>query len=434
MFSVDNTGFLNASSYAGPTPFSSLDLPVDKTRINISFIETNLDQQLGSHIQSELVIGNKVDGSRAFFGKGGFNYEGVIFQSYDGVSYFDKTQFWKESVKTPTDIWESPNAGELIYLGDDVKFSTMEYTCSAPIVIGAGGWILEYYDGAVWQPVDAMCLKRDPPFASVGNKCLNTVGTFIIHLDLKLCFDSTNWTKTTINGSNKYWIRSRIVSAITTVAALSNLKLFYDAVEISNTGYTLYLGCSRVYVNLPFDTNLLKSTKTGVAAPKDTNIWGGENVGIGKIFNTLNSTGNNDLGFIFSAPTNLDTSSAIRIDVLYISDSNAALQPPFDLTLRIGSPLIGTDIIYVSNPVGTPIRNLQTYLASVPLDQTNGEILQRYTFNAYQTELISRNDLGITDSLLMVNLQRNNTDTNTNDMVIIQISITYVSMAVGSLP
>ena len=392
------------------------------TNVSIDYFEEEQDNQLGRHILGNFTTGSKNVSSNSFMGQGSYQYAGInFFKTDDDITYTDTTNNLRPSAASTTTIFDDLTNG-VFYIGDDVKFYSLEYDVATVL---SGIIILEYWNGSAWTSLNNMTTQASRPYGSYENLIFTAVEEQDSRFDVRLTGATFNWSLSTINGSNKYWVRLRPSGTLTTSPVLNFLRVLYNSTKIDNEGILLKYGNARPYKNIIYDINLIQSAGT---PPSDQDIWFGEDSSLGRVRNELNT--GDKFGFTFFAPNDLDSSSPFRIYLAYISTTTAATQADFVLQITVGNAHIG-DQVYQSQASanGNTIRDQQQFPVSMPVNQTDGTLMHMSEFFAPIPFIKSREIDGTLSELFHVEVIR--TDTETANLVLIQLTILYLSFADG---
>jgi len=100
-----------------------------------------------------------------------------------------------DSNNTTADEIGSLTFSDFIYVGDDSIFSKVTFDITNTESLAGNLMNVEYYNGTIWTPISN-------PFDNtvVSNVTLSQDGSYLFD-------EPSNWAKTTVDGSNKYWIR-----------------------------------------------------------------------------------------------------------------------------------------------------------------------------------------------------------------------------------
>lgn len=390
--------------------------------LSLQYIEENVDNFIGSHQVGDFANGDKLIPSTAFFGQGAQNFVNVSYlRENAGPTYTDITSTLKPSDPSATTLFN----GSFLYVGDVVPFYTLETTCT---IATTDPIVFEYWDGALWQPFNVQVTDSVKPYGSYQNIAFSVVGTQDIRFDIRLSSTAFNWTTTTIDGMDKYWIRLSRTSA-TVNPQLSQMLILYNTTKIDDEGVILRFGNGRTYKSIIYDINLVRGV-SGSTAPTDTDLWFGEFSRLGRTGNSLNT--NDNFGFSFFAPTDCDSSCPFKVYIAYLSSTNAINQDPFNVTVTVGNVEVNDAVYYTQATAnGNIIRDQVQFTTGLPLNATDGSLLQIQEIDVPIPFIKSRNAQGILSDLFHVDIVRT-ADTNGNNLVFAQIVVLYASFLDGT--
>ena len=406
-----------------PMDISQLNLNV-AAQSSISIINETLDGFLGFHQIGNFASGSKSLLSNTFLGQGAWDFQGVSYLKYNGVSYTDVSSLLKMSVQTNVTLFDSLTLS-VFYFGDDVKFYSLQ--CQV-IQALAGTVIFEYWNGSAWTSCNHMNSQNSKPYGSYSNVPFNIIEHQEIRFDIRLSTTAFAWTKTSVNSVNKYWIRCR-PAAITVSPILHYLRLLYSSTRVDSDGILLKYGNSRIYKSIIFDINVFQGV-TGVT-PTAQDILFGAASRVGRSLNSL-ATGQ-QIGISFFIPNDCCSSSPFKLYLAYCSSSILALQTPFTLQLTVGSAEAGDPIYFTTAlATGQSIRDQYQLTSSIfDVNQTNGRNLVIKEIDLPLPFIKSRNVSGDLSEIFCVDVQKL-AGTNANSIVFVQIIVNYLSFSEGT--
>lgn len=271
----------------------------------------------------ELHVGSPARPKESVFGEGDSHTRLRAF-TYDGVT-FEEVTVEAKSAMGSTFTFPGITAGNMIYLTNEyaragvgyLPFYGIKAVIDTAAVLGAGSFVVEYWNGVSWESVNFSVREASGNFFPYAEQLFERTGDFQIRFDGNLATDS--WVKNDPPGlldADRYWIRFRIVSDITTAPVFEQWKIHSSRFEINADGFTEYMGVGRPWGNLPWsETNLA----AGSTNPSDGDTYYSDRLDIGKK-ETLLSTGHR-VGFDSVLPEDMDTSTPVRFRVAIRLDS-----------------------------------------------------------------------------------------------------------------
>jgi hypothetical protein len=413
---------------------AKVTLPSDPSNVSLQFIDLNIDNSRGLHTFNDLVSGDKRLPSESYFGEGGRNPLGVVMLKYDvvGTTYTDVTADLLESASVSTVVFDDLVSGEF-YIGDDYVFQSFVMHVDVIIALGAGALIIEIWNGSAWTATDSNTQQNLRPYESYADTLFSVVEEEVTRMDVRLGGVDLPWVLTTVNGSEKYWMRIRVISTITTSPSIEHSYPLYDSTRIDLEGIRLSYGTSRAYKTLQFDWNNFRPTGSAATRPQDHDFWFGEFSRLGREYNSFRAAGGDRVGTVFFVPVDADTSSPFKLFVSFTSDSATAGQVDFELTITTGDVSVG-GVTYVTAAAaaGNAIADeLRTVVTLTP-DQTVGTSVALAETDIALQYLVARDAIGEPNTLLSLDIERAGGDLNANNINIIQISLLYLSNIDGA--
>jgi hypothetical protein len=295
-------------------------------------------------------------------------------------------------------------------------FSTLGIQVSAAY---SGTLVFEYWNGVAWTTFNVMNTQANSPFTSYADTCFNIIEQQEIRFDIGIL---PLWQTTSVNGQTKYWIRIRSTS-FTTAGSILYIYPSASSAKFNNDGVKLLYGRSRVYKSIPYSMNLAIGTKDASQRPSDQDLYFGTSNWVGRVTNALQGTGRR-FGLSTYLPTDMDTSSPLRITVSYISSSAAAAQGTFTANLTTCSIASGK-LIYLSAAAAViEGTNFQTIALNLQPNQTNGNNLAQVTQTVFFSKILKGG---------LISIQLNRSDALANSLVIVELGLQYLSFIDGSI-
>ena len=248
-------------------------------------------------------------------GEGDSVSRGIVAYTYDGADYVDistavksasGSSFTFPNLLANTAIYIS---SELIQSGDVFKHQGIKISVLTAAVLGTGNFIAEYWNGSIWVELNIMECQSGGKYYPNAKSIFENAGSHQIRYDSQLANDS--WAKNDVMsyGTDLYWIRFRIESALTTSPIFEQWKTHASRSEINSDGWVEYFGKARPegQLGLNFTTG-----KPFEGAMLDQTIYVSQDIGQGFTKNKFTATGDK-LGISGFLPFDLDTSSKIKL-------------------------------------------------------------------------------------------------------------------------
>jgi hypothetical protein len=275
------------------------------TDVNVyRFLE---DMAVGSHGQT--------GGNFLRAGQGGPYFFGTKVKTFDGsATYAD--------VADGNDIsFPNVNADAAIYFGDlsPFIFHAIGYIMGiTPINLGAGSIVWEYYDGgsASWLAINSLNTRSgfsnstaDVSFGGASDKGYTIRWDQRIHDGVTEASPSAaGWATVAVDGDTGYWMRCRIVTAITTSPILRSPRMKGSYFEIRPNGTVSHHGDARTARPQLSESGVFKGGAGDQSIDISANI-----PAFGLKENKFEDTKDDDMYFRILITADMDTSSGIQV-------------------------------------------------------------------------------------------------------------------------
>jgi hypothetical protein len=274
-------------------------------------------------ILAELHVGNSIRPSESVFGAGdSHTFEHVY--TFDGIStYTDQTDI-AASPTSSTFTLDGVTAGNSIYIANrfPITFEGIKIAIETAASIGAGEIIAEYWNGA-WTEFNGCTVLASPGFLKYAKNYFSQSGSYHIKYNP---FIRDDWA---VNdppglGTDYYWMRFRVVTAITTSPVIQQIKVHTNRTEINVDGTQEFHMDARVYRKLTVD-----AVKPIEGSMQNASLYVDENVGVG-LENNRFTTAGDILGISFELPEDCDTSAPL----IFVWKGKFAVAGNVDFTIR----------------------------------------------------------------------------------------------------
>lgn len=343
---------------------------------------------------SELHVGTPTIPRRTNLGEGEAHVQLLAYTTTDDISFTDITASVK-SASGSTFTFPSLAAGSSIYLTNlftdtssiPLPFYGFQTYVNTAAVLGTGSFTIQYYNSTSgWIDFSYMETQADRRYYQYANDIFTHTGSHHIRGPIELTIETDPTLTWDLNdppstGTNRYWLRLRVVSAITTSPIFEQFKIHSNIFKVNGDGWTEYFGSSRPKKNLPIISAVGREL---IGSMSNSNIFIDQNLGEGLIDNQFSAT-TQYCGFSFTMPDDLDTSSGIKFILACRGDGAGVVT----LQCIIGKVTEG-DLVYTSNPSLIPIPSRATYTDTQTFSGAN-ELLY-FTFNIDVSEFRARKD------------------------------------------
>jgi hypothetical protein len=296
------------------------------------FSDTGGDE--GHIILGELHVGRYDKGSESTFGEGDSHTFGMkVFTNTNGTvgTWVDVTDTAISNTSSTFTMLPALTTDASIYIGGNTAFNGLKALITGAINIGSGGIIAEYWDGSAWQIFDAMSTLSSPPYTQYGADHFGNAETQQIRFG-----DMTLWAKSTLNGSEKYWIRIRITGTITTSPIIEQFKMHTNRTEINADGFVEFFGNARPVRDINVHFKLAEDLSGSSPGNQALNL--ASNITITPKDNKFNNNALDGNGFLVLVPEGIDTSFPITFEVEWIPLSTAVGDIEIDFEFAVLNP------------------------------------------------------------------------------------------------
>ncbi len=344
----------------------------------------------GLNVFGELHVGTPTRPTESVFGGGDSYTNGMIVYTETTLGAFVDVSDEARSSSGSSFTFPGIAADNSIYLASILNDGTdylehfgIKVSVLTAAVKGAGSIIIEYWDGAAWTEVPSMEVESGGQYLPHANKYFENIGSQHIRYDSQLA--TNGWVKNDPMslGTNYYWIRLRIDSAVTTAPIFEQFKLHTNRSELNSDGWIEYFGSARPIGQLPLS---IGGDRAFAGTVQNQSIWINLNVAAGLIENRFITT-TSYIGRYFFAPLDLDTSSPIE----FIIAGRPTGTGTVEITIAYDWVTEG-DIAYTSDPGLLPGKQSVSESRAVVV----GEI-EVYTFLLDVSGVLSRRDGGAPD-------------------------------------
>jgi hypothetical protein len=354
----------------------------------------------GVNILGELHVGLPERGTESVFGEGDSYTRGMLVYTETPGNIFVDVSADAQSASVSTFTFPGSNLNNAIYVastlqnadtGDKLQhYGIKSNVTNAGIPGTNGNIVIEYYNGVSWIEVNGMEVTNDGSYYPQAKNYFEEVGAgHHLRYNNELAIDS--WTKhdpVGIDlGTDYYWVRFRIESAIQTRPVFEQFKLHTNRTELNADGWLEYFGKARPIGQLasnfsaagPFD---------GIMSSEDLFI--NNNLAVGYTLNKFNDTGD-ITGIEQYLPFDADTSTPIKLQWSGLFTNSQSVE----FTIRWGWVKQG-DTYFTSNPLVQPNLNIIT----VPKVVIAG-IVEEFEASLNIERMIARRAVGQGDKLMI---------------------------------
>jgi len=291
---------------------------------NVQLLVASVDEKENDQnfrIVGELSQGTPARPSESNFGGGDSTPQGMTVQTNTNGeigAWVDETDEASSPSGSLVTMFPGVAAENTIYFGRGIVFGGFKMVdLDTLLVLGAGAIVFEYWDGVIWRAVNVMEVDA----TDLDDVRANEVFITNVNGDLEMRIgDTTGWTLKSLNGINKFWLRIRISTAITTSPIFQQSKLHTNSLQINANGLVQLKGEAR---DITLDLFGRLEDLTGFAA-SNVDVSAGPNSSITTKNNARSSTAKDGSGVVIVLPVGVDTSFPMEVVVRW-STNNAGV-------------------------------------------------------------------------------------------------------------
>ena len=395
--------------------------------INAQFHGTNNGRKYQAFV-GDVRIGTVEQPSSLAVGEGRYNAESFLVfinTNLEVGTWTDVSAQARSLIDDGFNMFAGTAVGNCLYVGADSVPRGIGISIEVAGIVNSGDIVTELWNGISWVEFSTMTTERYSPYYFVTDPYINTIGKYQVRFGVH---GATSISKKILNGSEKYWMRFRIINAITLVPSIEYIKMHTNAAEINSDGFMEYFGDSRPVDRLSWEIAL---TEPANASPADQDIYLSSNLGVGRIQNKFKNSSVDRIGLNEFLPMDMDTSFPIKIQMTIVGNNATAGTVEFIARWNLSNE---GDTIYLTagSAPGTSTNEQSTSTTvNVSADQTS-----------YTTEMTvnlsgaNPNPSTGRPDLVWLTIERDATIGNMNDnyagdISIVQVGVFYVKWRDG---
>ena len=385
----------------------------------------------GVNVLGELHVGAPEKGAESVLGEGDSYTRGMMVYTATDASVFVDVSSEAKSASASTFTFTDTTLNSSIYIGSSLVNSLgslVHYGFKSKVdtaaVLGAGNIVLEYWDGVDWIEFNGMEVDSGGGYFPHAKNYSQNVGGNHIRYSTVLLYEGWTRNDPMSLGTDYFWIRLRIISAITTAPIFEQFKLHTSRFEINSDGWIEYFGKSRPIGKLDWAFGVLE--KAGGAAD-DRDVFLSDTLDVGMKKNRFANGKLARVGFNSVLPMDLDTSSPIMFSWQIIAETAGGQD--VDWILRWGYNKDGDNVYPSSALAPTTSPTQQTYIVSHPAPAANTS--KWYSTALDISNMISRRDGGFPDTIWFSISRDGIGDDYGGEIDIINISANYTKWCEG---
>lgn len=315
--------------------------------VKIDF-DNDLEGDEGHVFTEELHVGLPEQGRESVFGEGDSYTRGMLVYTETALGAFTNVSTAAASASGSSFTFPGVAVDNAIYVSSDLQDATdykqflgIKSKITVAAVLGAGNFIVEYWNGSEWIELNHMSTDADSPYESYANNIFErpTTSEQIRFQDLTL--SAATWTKNdpSSTGTNRFWVRFRIENTITTAPVFEQFQVHSNRTEINADGFVEHMGKARNEEILE-GINLANTIPIVGKSPGNKNILFGTTIQFATVGNEFTNNASDGFGQAFGVPADLDTSLPLTYVVRWAPSDNA---PSGDVVLDFtyGEAILG---------------------------------------------------------------------------------------------
>ena len=275
------------------------------------------------HSYSEFSVGRPEAGKESVFGEGDSYTRGMLVYTYNAstTAYSNVTS----DVQTPGDSntisFPATAADNAIYFtttlldssSNKIIMSGIKTLLTVNLAVGSGSVIHEYWNGAAWSEVHHMGVTASGNYLTAGENYLENVNSYQVRFDDRLIQNAALNDPMGL-GVTYYWVRIRVVTAITTSPSWDQIKIHCNRTELNQDGFLEYFGKARPIKSLQIGYGAFQAANN---SPANVDNYLSDTLAMGMIENSFLNSAIDKTGFNFYVPLDIDTSCPIRFRITY---------------------------------------------------------------------------------------------------------------------
>lgn len=302
---------INQSKISLPSGFSDI----------FGFYHSEYPGDEALQVRGELHVGTPDDPYESVFGNGESYTNGMrVLTNTNGEAGTWDEQTTAAASHQGSTFFAFPGtaANNALYIGGPRPFQGLELTTAVAGALGAGSWVLEYWDGSAWTAALYMATLSASPYTQYAQTSMTRAQ------DEQIRFGRmTGWATKSLNSISAYWVRFRITSTVTTRPQIEQIKLAPHRTQIKPDGFVEFFGDARKLRSIPGFSLASKYEVAGFLL-LDEDIRANVNTSIIVVDNQFSDTAVDAIGMVVPIPDGLDTSLPVSVRVAWAPLNNAA--------------------------------------------------------------------------------------------------------------
>lgn len=357
----------------------------------------------------DVLFGTVNSGSKLYMGQGYFNIDGMSILSNDNLTtgtWVNNTNAALTLIPPSFNMFQNTSPNNCLFICYPTSILGVEIDILTPTtsVTNVYDIVWEYWNGTTWIQINIMQTNSCSPFTNLSNNFVSYTGIFHIRFGLTT---SSPIAQTTFNSLTGYWVRFRIVNALSSIPVVEFVKVHPNSTIINTDGYMEYFGDSRVTQVLP--VSILSSVNSNTS-PANQSLFISSDIGVNYTTNVFSSGVLTRLGLIVNIPRNMDTSFPLKLSLMFIGDSGTSGNVSWTIRWAFTNSTSNVYHLITSAPTSAPGESNIVQSSTVTTIDTT--IKQNFLL---QFTTLSSNVLTDDINLCWISIERNAAPSNTND-------------------
>ena len=412
---------------------------------NMLFQDDTEDEK-ATKIYGDLFVGRPENGTVLCTGEGEPSTRGLIVlttdstatSTTDGGNFIDVTTE-ASSPSGSTFSFQGTAANHTILLASTLNDGTdlikhpgvFILQTTAAVEVTPRSFLFEYWDGAAWETITVLSVEEVNSFR-YGNEVFIRANTRE-HIRYNPDIDSL-WMKKTINGTNAFWSRIRIDTAVTTAPVFEQFRIHANFGEFADDGYSRYYGRARYRSTLLSFGNVWGESG-GVLDASVPIGSGGLPTGWNHEIKNGQLNGSGDAIYLnLTIPRGIDTGASIRVKVIYHPENAGAST---DATFLISVLPIEIQGTLEADPTGgvTPVERTlaNTELVTANTAQVSTVLVPAVVPDKLQSFVSDPVDISnyYEGDMIAIRIELDDTGDGNKDFIIWGVELNAVQWALG---
>lgn len=330
-------------------------------------------------VLGEFHVGLPGRGAESSFGEGESSTLNMKIFHSGSTGWVDHTENAKTIENASFTAFPDSGSGATLYFGNTTrKFPNMKVVIDTPQTGSNIAGVWEYYSASTWSEFNVHATYADYPYTDTGKGVFNVPNDEQLRFEDIFSAQSTKgWVTGSVNGTNAYWVRYRLTSALSSSAVFDRVKIGTNRTEINTDGVVEFFGTAIQSRKIPWHQKLTY-TLNG-STPSDSTINYSANVSLDYADNTFTSNARDGAGGIIAIPTGLDTSRKITLELYWIASANGS---PSNIEMEL-------DVVQVK--LGDTIDGSlteQSFSEIIEIGTSDSGVLRKTSFDIDVSDLI----------------------------------------------